>query len=212
MTSGNHSGIKTQEEGVFAAPKEFVPTPNERSDDFFGNHQPSNASNLRDVDASYWNNVYRLSRHMGDAPDPLGEEEHDPAMTGDEPVTIAEDAPVGGKGKSDFKLVDTTKSDNKTVAKVTDELGGKPNPVQYPSRGKDAMERKVTPDFAGGQELIELHKMKEQLQKLEDKIAADPMVENKGTKKVLGQIDDLWKKLDELSDTLSPDFVKDYLS
>ncbi len=188
---------KAQASGIFGTPKQ---PQNPKQDDY---HRPQNI--VQDVDTEYWNKVYRLSNHMGDSPDPL-EEEPDPAA-GNEPVTISEDAP----GKNDFKLVSTTKSDKKTSGKITDELGGLPNPVKAATRGKDANNR-VTPNFAGGQEIIELHKMKEQLQKLEDKIAADPMVENKSTKKVMTQIDALWARIDELSDTLTPEFVQEYLS
>jgi hypothetical protein len=202
---------RAQKEGIFDdAPKPPVPTQNYAADDFFGNNRPQPGSTLRDVDANYWNKVYRMSAHMGEAPDiTADEEEHDPSMQGEDLVTISEDAPVGGK--KDFKLAPTTKPDGKSVSKITDDLGGLANPVHASTRGVDNNNR-VTPNWAGGQEIIELHRMKEQLQKLEDKIAADPMVENKGTKRVLSQIDALWKKLDELSNTLTPEFVKEYLS
>jgi len=201
---------KAQRDGIFNdSPKPPVPTQNYGGDDFFGNHRPQQNSTLKDVDAQYWNQVYRMSSNMGQAPDPLGEEEHDPSMTGDQPAVIQEDAPVGGK--NDFKLAPTTKKDGKSSSRITDDLGGLANPVHASTRGVDNNNR-VTPNWAGGSEIMELHKMKEQLQKLEDKIAADPMLENKGTKRVLSQIDALWKKLDELSDTLTPEFVQEYLS
>ena len=201
---------KAQEEGVFKDAAKPVAKENQYADDFFGNHRPQTSTKLQDLDAQYWNTVYRMSKDMGDAPDVLSdEEEHDPAMTGEVPAIISEDAPVGGK--NDFKLAPTTKPDGKSSSKINDELGGLANPVNKSSRGKDANNR-VTPNWAGGQEIIELHKMKEQLQKLEDKVAVDPMVENKGTKKIMNQIDALWKKIDELSDTLTPEFVQEYLS
>jgi hypothetical protein len=202
---------KAQSEDIFKdSAKPPVPTQNSQADDFFGNHRPQGTTRLNDVDAQYWNSVYRMSGSMRDSPNVLDdEEEHDPAMSGIDPVTISEDAPVGNA--NDFKLAPTTKPDGKSSSKITDDLGGLANPVHTSARGKDASNR-VTPNWAGGQEIIELHKMKEQLQKLEDKIAADPMVENKGTKKVMSQIDALWKKIDELSDTLTPDFVQEYLS
>lgn len=201
---------KAQKDGVFKdAPKPAVKKENQYTDDFFGNHRPQASTELKDVDAQYWNTVYRMSKDMGEAPDVLSDEEHDPAMTGEGPAIISEDAPVGNK--NDFKLAPTTKADGKNSGKITDELGGLANPVHTSARGKDANNR-VTPNWAGGQEIIELFKMKEQLQKLEDKVAADPMVENKGTKKIMAQIDALWKKLDDLSDTLTPDFVQEYLS
>ena len=197
---------KAQADGIFKdASKPIVPTENKQVDDFFGNHRPNNGTRLQDVDAEYWNSVYRMSSHMGSAPDII----HDSTIQSDDPVTISEDAPVGNK--NDFELAPTTKPDGKSSSKITDDLGGLANPAHTSTRGKDANNR-VTPDWAGGKEVIELHKMKEQLQKLEDKVAADPSLQNKGTKKLLSQIDSLWEKIDELSDTLTPDFVKEYLS
>lgn len=197
---------KAVQEKVFADTSNAPKDSGSGYTDFFGVQNNAVGKIIQDADTEYWNKVYRMSSHMGQAPNPLEEEEHDPKMQGDSPVTISEDAPVENK-----ELAPTTKPDGKSVSKITDELGGLANPVRASTRGVDANNR-VTPSFAGGEELIELHKMKEQLQKLEDKLAADPMVENKGAKKVMSQIDALWKQIDELSNTLSPDFVRDYLS
>ncbi len=109
------------------------------------------------------------------------------------------------------ELVSTAKYDGKTVGKITDELGGLPNPVSAPYRGQDTL-NKVTPSWAGGEDILELHNMRVQLQQLEDKLAADPMMEDKKSRGVEQQIKNLWTKLDELSSSLNPDYKKDYLS
>jgi hypothetical protein len=175
---------KAQKEGVFAS----APKPSEQpTSDYFGVYRPKGENVIRDVDAKYWDKVYRLSSHQGDSPDPLLNEDY-------EPVENKELAP-------------TTEFDGKKIGKITDELGGLANPVSPVHRGKDKTS-KVTPNWAGGKDIIELHKMKVQLQKLEDKIAVDPMQKSK----VDQQIKDLWNKIDELSDSLNPDYEKDYLS
>lgn len=136
---------------------------------------------LQDVDSRYWSQIYKTSLDS----------------------MINENAPVDDK-----ELVDTTKPDNKTVAKITDELGGKANSVSAATRGKDAS-NKVTPNWAGGKDLIELHKLKEKLHKLGDKLAADPMADKKS---LLSQFRALEDQIDELSDSIAPDFRTEYLS
>jgi hypothetical protein len=54
--------------------------------------------------------------------------------------------------------------------------------------------------------------MKEQLHKLGDKIAADPMAEQKKTQAIISQVKELCKKIDELSSGLNPEFRQEYLS
>lgn len=186
---------KAQKDGVFDdAAKPITPTPQNYADDFFGTHRPAEKTSIRDVDAEYWNQVYKMSK---------GEDSFDhEGMTG-EPVTIQEDAPVDKK-----ELVKTTKSDNKSVANITDDLGGLANPVHASQRGHDKYD-KVTPNWAGGEDLVELHNLKVSLQELEDKVASAPMQPDK---KVLAQIKSLWTKINELSDSLNPDFRDEYLS
>jgi predicted nucleic acid-binding Zn-ribbon protein len=62
-------------------------------------------------------------------------------------------------------------------------------------------------------ELAELTEMKVQLEKLESKMnAADAFAKSKEAGKVKRQIDELWEKIDSLSNKLNPDFLKGYMS
>ncbi len=198
---------KAQKDGLFKdAAKPPTPSPNMGTDDYFGNHnRPAEKTSVKDVDAKYWARVYQLSGNQGHAPDPLADVSHE-GLTGDENVTLNEDAPVEKKD-----LVKTTKPDGKTVSAITDDLGKLPNPVHASTRGKDANNR-VTPDWAGGEDLIDLNNMKNDLQKLEAKLSVDPMAEGKEVQKVLGQVKTLKDKIDELSDSLTPEFRTEYLS
>lgn len=182
---------KAQKSDLFKdAPKPHVPTQQVAADDYFGNHgNTGSPSLLREVDAKYWNKVFRLSKGLKETSDILTEE-----------------APV-----KDKDLAPTTKPDGKSVANITDDMGGLANPVSGTTRGPDASNR-VTPDWAGGEHLTKLNTMKNDLQKLEDKVAADPMGEDNGSKKVLTQLTELKKKIDELSSSLNPKFDKEYLS
>jgi len=64
---------KALADGVFAdAPKPPKPVPQE---DFFGQYPTLDVEEtLNEVDAKYWNQVYRLSQNAGDAPDILSED------------------------------------------------------------------------------------------------------------------------------------------
>ena len=48
--------------GVFQPRQEQVPSAQRGEDDFFGNHRPASAGGIDDVDAAYWNDVYKLSK------------------------------------------------------------------------------------------------------------------------------------------------------
>jgi hypothetical protein len=188
---------KAQEQGVFGESKPTqdptgfgtLPGP-----DFFGVYKPTN-KDLSNVDSEYWRQVYQMSAHSGEAPDVVGDE-----------AVITEEL-----NDEEKETLDYTKPDKKSVSKITDDLGGLSNPVKANTRGKDNI-NKVTPNWTCGDDLVELHNMKIKLQKLEDKLAADPMMEQKKTKSVLSQINSLKEKIDDLSNSLSPDFQTDYLS
>lgn len=155
---------------------------------------PSNPKVIQECDTKYWNMVYQRSKHPGQVPD------------------VLEAATDFSKSNDKLKCpCDVTKPDNKTVAQITDDLGKLANPVHASTRGPDNKLR-VTPNWAFGPELVDLHNMKIKLQQLEDKMAADPMLEDKKSKGIIGQIDDLKKKIDELSDNINPSFRDEYLS
>lgn len=187
---------KAQADGVFEdAPK--PPTPPAQDPDFFGNYRPNkDVTDIKDVDSDYWNHVYKLSRHSGDSPDPF--EELQP-MNEDDRATK-------------FTLVKTTKSDNKSSSKITDELGGLSNPGSRSNRGEDQA-RRVTPNWAGGDEIQELQAMKMNLEQLESKInAAEGLGNMKKMKSLMTKMESLRKQIDELSDGIPPEFKTEYLS
>jgi hypothetical protein len=198
---------KAMEEGLFDdAPKPPVPA-EQSGPDFFGNYRPNpDPTDIKDVDAAYWSKVYRLSRHSGDSPDPLEELQPINEEELENLVKTTKSHP------SEFTLVQADEPDKKTTAAITDDLGKLANPAQYPSRGKDAR-NKVTPNWAGGEEIQELEAMKMNLEQLESKInAAEGMGDTKKAKSLMSKLDSLRKQIDELSDDLPPDFRTDYLS
>jgi len=209
---------KAQKKGIF---KEEIPRPKK-----YGEPTPE-LTNIRDVDAEYWSRVLELTNDYNDVPDPLdafddesdafdSEEEYNDDITGDDDVVIMEDDccwknPPEHPEKNDWEKaqgVDVSKFDPKFV----DGAMHASNPINRSSRGKDQRPH-VTPNWTWGVELAELTEMKVQLEKLESKMnAADAFGKTKEAKTVKNQIDELWEKIDALSDRLSPDFLKDYMS
>jgi hypothetical protein len=165
--------------------------------DFFGNYRPQEKSsvNLKDSDSEYWKQVYKMSAHPGMAPD----------ITDDEDMITEE---LNDEEKETFPY---TKPDKKSSVEITDDLGKLPQRVQANTRGKD-QRLKVTPNWSCGDELVELHNLKIKLQKLEDKLSSDPMTNEKKSKTIIEKIKALKEKIDDVSDSLSPDFETDYLS
>jgi len=203
---------KAQKSEAFKS-KPQPPTQTSYGSDFFGLNKPSSESTLKDADHDYWTKVYKLSRNAADTPDIFADEEtHDSSLTGDEMANLNEDAPVKPKD-----LAPTSKFDGKSVATITDDMGKLANPVSFTTRGPDTSDEvtkvtRVTPDWTGGSELMTLHKMKEELNNLTAKLAADPMTQDSGVQKIISQIDSLMTKIDELSSELNPEFRKEYLS
>lgn len=201
----------------------FKETPKPRTVD---DEYADDISNLRDVDAEYWNKVWELSGDdINDVPDPLNafngedeeeEEDHDPSMTGDDDVMIQEDEccwknPPEHPDPSDWEDAEGVKV-SKVDPKFVDGAMHATNPIDRASRGKDQRPH-VTPNWTWGVELAELTGMKVNLEKLESKMnAADAFAKSKEAAKVKKQIDELWEKIDALSDKLSPDFLNDYMS
>jgi len=208
--------------GIFEETPKARPTD---SQDFFGNYNQVPAD-IKDIDAEYWNKVWELTGDYNDVPDPLDafnneeesdeEEGHDPSMTGDDDVVIQEDDccwknPPEHPDPNDWEDAQGVKV-NKFDPKFVDGAMHAANPINRASRGKDQRPH-VTPNWTWGVELAELTEMKVNLEKLESKMnAADAFAKSSEAAKVKKQIDDLWEKLDALSDKLSPDFLKDYMS
>jgi hypothetical protein len=191
---------KALKDGVFdGAPKPAIPKP----ESFFGLYNnASTESEIKDVDAAYWNHVYKLSNNSGEAPDPL-ESLNEAELSLKKPQK---------SHPTDFTLVQTTESDGLTTAEITDKLGGLPNRVQPSTRGVDKRNH-VTPNWSGGEQIQELHDLKVQLEKVESEFnAAEANGNVKKMKSLVEKMDGLSKKLDKLSNELTPDFRTEYLS
>lgn len=196
---------KAQEKNIFPnEPKQDI-NPQVYSTDYFGNVRKDGKEtvNLNDCDAKYWNQVYRLSKHG--TPDITDEQLN-------EQTSKISDDPLGSEPQGKTREV-PTKSD---LGVKGAELGNTANPIEPPSRGED-QRKHVTPEWADGKGLRELVYMKHNLYNLEVKINSSPKFGAYGSdspeiKKVQTQIDELKHKIDELSNSLSPDFVQDELS
>lgn len=87
------------------------------------------------------------------------------------------------------------------------------NPVHFASHGSDQspspnQPARVTPNFTGGDDLRQLEELRVKLEKLESSLNAAAGV-SKPTKDFQSQIDSLWKKIDALSNKLTPEPTKD---
>jgi hypothetical protein len=197
---------KAQEKGIFPdEPKQQEVNPQVYQTDYFGNvHKDGKDTvSLNECDVKYWNQVHKLSK--GDKA--LDITEQTSKIDG-----IGTEEPLASKPQG--KLRDTpSKMD---LGDKGAELGNTANPVEPPSRGED-QRKHVTPEWADGKGLRELVYMKHNLYNLEVKINSNPKFGAYGDeapeiKKIQTQIDELKHKIDELSNSLSPDFIQDELS
>lgn len=187
--------------------EEFKETPPVKNSslDYFGNfshNAPAATPNIKDCDSKYWRDVYKLSV---DSTDPL----EDDVLTEDQGI---KNDPLGSEPLGKQRDVPTKDSLGVKGA----ELGNTANPIYPDTRGED-QRKKVTPDWADGTKLRELVDMKDSLYKLEVKLNSNPKFGAYGPdapeiKKIQGQIDDLKEKIDQLSNSISPDFVQRELS
>jgi hypothetical protein len=206
---------KAQKKGIFKdAPKPIVPTPNYAEEDFFGNYRPPQESEIGEPDAEYWRQVYDRSQHPGTAPD-VAEPEERIVGSGEEDEVLHEDTLDPYADDEDDSATDMPvrpKYNKKSLEDTADAIAKAANPIYHYSKGKDQQPR-VTKNWSDGDELVELHKIKIQLEKLESKMnAADAVGESAQARKIQKQIAQMWEQIDKLSDSLTPDFVNDYLS
>lgn len=200
---------KAQEAGIFPnEPKQQDINPQVYSSDYFGNVRKNGNEKvaLNDCDAKYWSQVYNLSKNGSDAPDVLHEEKFT-KVDG-----VGTEEPVVSTPQGKVRKV-PSKPD---LAEKGAELGNTANPVEPPSRGED-QKNHVTPDWSDGKGIRELVYMKHNLYNLEVKLNSNPKFGAYGKeapeiKKIQNQIDELKNKMNDLSSSLSPDFIQDELS
>ncbi len=215
---------QAQKDGIFdeQPKKEDTFNPDDYATDFFGNTEYPDSATIKDVDGEYWDKVYRLSNNQGDAPDPLAQEEEILTETPKKEKKIVNEQLGDGGIYSD---VEYSKVQNEPLrythspddlAFKGNELANTANPIYPNTRGKDQRPI-VTPDWSGGAKFNELAEMRYNLHALQARLNADPNFgsysgDSPGVTKVQNQINELWKQLDKLSSSLSPDFIEDELS
>jgi hypothetical protein len=180
--------LKAQKGGHFGTPE---PTEEEIANTQQGFMQSKPKSGFSEIDSKYWNQLYSKSKHPGDAPDPT-----------QRPQVLNEDVPPQPQPlKPDLT--------NQEKGEIVRGAADSPNPIIPGSVGKD---QDYKPNWADVQQLEQLHDMKINLHELESKLNTnDAMATQKG-QKIQKQIDSLRLQMDALSDELTPDFLKSYLS
>ena len=155
---------------------------------------PDSTSEKRDsewwsgVDKDYWDQIYKGS--MGNKSSVLNEESDGLSVKLPQPVK---------PNQSKEELGDVAK----TKANAA-------NPIDPASVGKD---QDYKPNLADAHQLEQLHNLKINLYELECKLNAnDCLAKTDKGKKIQSQIETLKTQIDELSDTITPDFLQSYLS
>jgi len=98
----------------------------------------------------------------------------------------------------------------KEIGDVASGIANAANPISPASVGKD---QNYKPNLADVNQLEQLHDMKVNLHELESKLnTKDALAQSNQGKKIQIQIENLKAKIDELSDSISPDFLKSYLT
>lgn len=154
------------------------------------------APKLRNVDAKYWQQVYQSMRGSKGQTENLNEQKINKDPLASEPLGKQRETPS-----------------EKSIGQKTKEELNAPNPI-YPSTRGDDSRKHVTPEWADGVKLRELVNMKHSLYELEVRLNSSPKFGSYGpeapeVKKIQDQIDALKDKINELSNSLSPDFIED---
>jgi hypothetical protein len=197
---------KSQADGIFPEePKQQDINPQVYSSDYFGNARKNGNEKvaLNDCDAKYWSQVYNLSKG--------GNILHEEEFTKVDGVGTEEPLASTPQGK-------TRKVPSKSALgdKAT-ELANTANPLLQPSSRGEDQRNHVTPEWSDGKGIREIVYMKHNLYNLEVKLNSNPKFGAYGTeapeiKKIQKQIDELKNQINDLSNSLSPDFVQDELS
>lgn len=196
---------KAQEKGIFPETEKQEINPQVYQTDYFGNVvKNKDTVSLNECDVKYWNQVHKMAR-SGSGTDIFKEQTS--KIDG-----IGTEEPLASQPQG--KLRDVPAKDD--LATKGAELANTANPIEPPSRGED-QRKKVTPEWSDGKGLRELVYMKHNLYNLEVKLNSNPKfgaygAESPEIKKIQGQIDDLKHQIDELSNSLSPDFIQQELS
>lgn len=180
---------KAQEDGEFIDGCKEADAPNTEKVDFFGQNHEEGEEEIEQSNSDYWNTIYKMSNNSGDAPD----------VTNYQVLTENEEVPRPIKSNlTDKEIGDIVRSNANSA-----------NPIHASSVGKDQ-------DYKAGinvYQLEQLSSMKSNLHELESKLNTnDALGKTKAGNKIQLKIDEMKKKIDELSDALTPNFLQSYLS
>lgn len=146
-------------------------------------------------DADYWNAVYEKMNKYDDAPDLAN------------PQILTEE---NQKDKITIPIPKKPNLSTKELGDVAKSAANAANPTTATSAGKD---QDYKPNLADVYQLEQLHDMKIKLYDLECKLnEKDALAQSKEGMKIQVQIEDIKRKIDELSDSITPDFLQSYLS
>ena len=174
---------KAQGDGEFIDGCKEADAPNTEKVDFFGQNHEEGEEEIEQSNSDYWNTIYNMSN----APDI------------DQVLTENEELPRPIKSN----LTD------KEIGDIVRSKANSANPIHASSVGKDQ-------DYKGGinvYQLEQLSDMKLSLHELEGKLNTNNALgKTKAGSRVQKQIDEMKRKIDELSDALTPNFLQSYLS
>lgn len=174
-----------------------------KTPDFFGigETKPRDKSfSLNEVDTKYWKNLYKLSKG-----EYITEE-----LTG---IPNIDKDPLQSKTAEDEDEGNRETPDKNDLGEKTKKMANTANPTIPSTIGKD-QRPVVTGEWGDGKKLREINDMKISLHALQGKLNAHPRFgaygkESPQITKIQDQIDELIEKIDNLSNSLSPDFVVD---
>ena len=181
---------KAMQDGVFdGAPDQLNPNRQSSTPSFFGPTDMNDTAEVKDCDAEYWNQVYKMSDNSGQAPDVVLSE------------NVWEPTPDGGKTAIPDKRGNV--ADATEVAKVVQAMAKSPNPIRQGSVGKDQeLEPQPLSQTFSEEDIAKLHELKIQLHNAQALLSAHDM-EGKSTKAQEDKIATLKAKVDDLSDAMT---------
>ena len=180
---------KAQEDGEFIDGCKEADAPNTEKVDFFGQNHEEGEEEIDQSNSDYWNTIYKMSNNSGDAPD----------VTNYQVLTENEEVPRPIKSNlTDKEIGDIVRSNANSA-----------NPIHASSVGRDS---DYKPNLVNIYKLEQLSDMKVSLCELEGKLNVNDGLGKKEGIKIQVKINELKNKIDELSDTLTPNFLQSYLS
>ena len=167
---------KALEDGLFDdAPKPNKPSSPPDLSDYDDESLPDKPVDgmLNEVDAKYWNSVYKMSTNQGDAPDVVNE-------------LSSKEAPNA-----------------KELGQRAMVVANEPNPVRINTVGKDQDARS---DASASEAFQKLTELKKELHLIGNKLAE---MKDSNLDAIYSKFEKIQKQMDELSDSLVPNYVSD---